>query len=62
MVVTPVGGDDGAAEYTLGILKVVGHRQAATAIRTTFPGGRNHRNPWMVGKNRFVVEIKLINP
>ena len=24
---------------TLGILKVVGHRQAATAIRTTFPGG-----------------------
>jgi hypothetical protein len=27
------------------------------------PGGvRNHRNPWMVGKNLFVVEIKLINP
>ena len=31
--------------YTLGILKVVGHRQAATAIRTTFPGGPKSQKP-----------------
>jgi hypothetical protein len=50
------------ADATLGCLNVVGHREAAKAIRTTFPGVRNHRNPWMVGKNRFAVKIKLIKP
>ena len=30
---------------TLGISKVVGFRQAATATRTTFRGVRKHRNP-----------------
>ena len=47
---------------TLGILKVVGHRQSATAIQTTCPGGVEITEPMDGKQSRFKVEKNLIDP
>ena len=44
---------------TLGILKVVGHRQAATATRTTFPGGPKSHKPTDGRQKPFCGENKV---
>ena len=46
-------------QCTLGILKVVGHRQAATAIRTTFPGGPKSQKPMDGRQKPFCGENKV---
>ena len=47
---------------TLGILKVVGHRQAATAIRTTFRGGPKSQKPMDGRQKPFCGENKVDKP
>ena len=50
------------APLTLGTLKVVGHRQAATATRTTFPGGPKSQKPMDGRQKQFCGENKVDSP
>ena len=52
-------GADITNECTLGILNVVGHRQAATAIRTTFRGGPKSQKPMDDRQEPFCGENKI---
>jgi hypothetical protein len=57
--VFPAGVPGGVPQGTLGILKVVGHRQAATASRTTFPGGPKSQKPMDGRQKPFCGENKV---